>query len=75
MSEAVKLIEKHAFDNGINRLVITVEVDNIPSCRVAERNNYKFEGLHKQMLLKYDTFRDIKCYAKLKNAWFYYLLT
>lgn len=68
MSEAVKLIEKHAFDNGINRLVITVEVDNIPSCRVAERNNYKFEGLHKQMLLKYDTFRDIKCYAKLKNA-------
>ncbi|MBR1948830.1 MAG: GNAT family N-acetyltransferase [Alphaproteobacteria bacterium] len=68
MSEALKLIEKASFDNGINRLIIRVEADNIPSCRVAERNNYIFEGTHKQMLLKYDVFKDVNCYAKLKNA-------
>lgn len=68
MSEAVKIIEKQAFDEGLNRLVIKVELSNIASCRVAEKNNYILEGIHKQMLLKYDTFRDIKCFAKIKNA-------
>jgi ribosomal-protein-serine acetyltransferase len=68
MAEAVKLVEKQAFDGGINRISIQIEKDNKPSCRVAERAGYEFEGTHKQMLLKYGTFRDINCYAKLKNA-------
>lgn len=68
MSEAVKLIEKQSFISGLNRLVIRSEVDNIASCRVAEKNNYILEGIHKQMLLKYDIFRDIKCFAKIKNS-------
>ena len=68
MTEAVKLIEKQAFDAGMNRIYIRAETDNIPSCRVAEHAGYEFEGTHKQEILKYDTFRDVNCYAKLKNA-------
>ena len=68
MTEAVKLIENQSFAGGLNRIYILVEVDNISSCRVAERSGYEFEGTHKQMLLKYDVFRDINCYAKVKNA-------
>ncbi len=68
MAEAVKLIEKQTFDGGMNRIYIRCETENTPSCRVAERTGYKFEGTHKQMLLKYDRFRDVNCYAKLKNA-------
>ena len=68
MAEAVNLIENQSFSGGLNRLCIQVETDNIPSCKVAERADYKFEGTHKQKLLKYGSFRDINCYAKLKNA-------
>ena len=68
MSEAVKLIEKQAFNSGINRMVIKAEVNNVASSRVAEKNNYVFEGIHKQEILKYDEFRDVKVYAKLKNS-------
>ena len=68
MSEAVKLIEKQAFDAGLNRIVIRSEVANIPSSRVAEKNDYVLEGIHKQELLKYGSFRDIKCFAKIKNS-------
>lgn len=68
MSEAVKLIEKQSFNAGLNRIIIRSEVDNVASCRVAEKNNYVFEGIHKQEIFKYDKFRDIKVYAKLKNS-------
>ena len=68
MTEAVQLIEKQSFEAGLNRIYIRCETENIPSCRVAERTGYKLEGTHKQMLLKNDRFRDVNCYAKLKNA-------
>ena len=68
MADAVQLIEKQSFEAGLNRIYIRCETENLPSCRVAERTGYKLEGTHKQMLLKNDRFRDVNCYAKLKNA-------
>ena len=68
MSEAVKLIEKQSFASGLNRIVIRTEVNNLPSSRVAEKNDYIFEGINQQALLKYNKFRDIKVYAKIKKS-------
>ena len=68
ISRAVKLIEKQAFNCGIHRLVITVQKDNTPSSRVAERNNYILEGVLHDALYKYDRYFDAKIYAKINNS-------
>lgn len=66
MSRAVKLIENQAFANGFHRLTITVEKENIPSTNVAKRNNYVFEGTHKDKLYKYGKFYDCLTFAKVR---------
>ncbi len=68
VSKAVKLIEKQAFMGGINRLAILVQKENLPSTRVAERNNYIYEGTFKQALYKYGVFHDVLVFAKLNKA-------
>ena len=68
ISRAVKIIEKQAFNCGIHRLVITVQKDNTPSSRVAERNNYILEGVLHDALYKYDRYFDAKIYAKINNS-------
>ena len=66
MSRAVQLIEKQSFLCGIHRLVIAVQKENLPSARVAERNQYIYEGTLKQALYKYGEFYDKLIYAKVK---------
>lgn len=68
MSRAVKLIENKAFFAGINRLVIAVQKENLPSARVAEHNHYVYEGTLKQALYKYGSFYDEMIFAKLNKA-------
>ncbi|MBE6443437.1 MAG: GNAT family N-acetyltransferase [Alphaproteobacteria bacterium] len=67
VSRAVKLIEKEAFSRGIHRLVIAVQEGNTPSSRVAERNNYIYEGLLKDALYKYGTYYNEKIFAKINK--------
>lgn len=68
MSRAVKLIENKAFFAGINRLVIAVQKENLPSARVAEHNHYVYEETLKQALYKYGSFYDEMIFAKLNKA-------
>lgn len=68
MSRAVQLIENKAFSAGLNRLVIAVQKENLPSARVAEHNRYVYEGTLKQALYKYGAFYDERIYAKLNKA-------
>ena len=68
ISRAVKLIEKAAFDLGLHRIEIEIQKDNLPSIRVAERNNYILEGSHKDALYKYGQFYDKLVFAKINNS-------
>ena len=67
VSRAVKLIEKEAFTRGVHRLVIAVQEENVASSRVAERNNYTYEGLLKDALYKYGAYYNEKIFAKINK--------
>ena len=68
ISRAVKLIEKAAFELGFHRIELEIQKDNLPSIRVAENNNYKLEGIHKDALYKYGQFYDKLVFAKINNS-------
>jgi ribosomal-protein-serine acetyltransferase len=40
-SEAIKTLETYCFTNGYNKIIITTDKENLPSIKVAEKNNYK----------------------------------
>ncbi len=68
MSMAVQLIEKQAFLCGYHRLFIAVQKENLPSARVAERNNYIYEGTLKDAILLYGEFHDELIFAKINKS-------
>ena len=41
MTEAVKYLSKYLFDKNIDKIVIVCKNDNIPSNKVASKNNFK----------------------------------
>lgn len=71
MQEAVRLVEKFAFDLGYNRLVIRNEVSNAASRHVAERLGYAFEGVERQghFCLAHKQFADINVFSKLRSEY------
>lgn len=49
MTEAVKIIEREAFENlQINRIVIKCAERNIASAKVAKKCNYRLEGIERE---------------------------
>lgn len=71
MSEAVKTLEDYFFKNGIHRIQIKCDEENIASKKVAEKNNYVLEGKFRE-----DTvYKEIKghkntlIFSKLKHEW------
>lgn len=71
-TEAVKIIESEFFNNlGLNRIQIKCAEINVASSRVAERCDYKFEGLiREERFIKHlDKFVNSKIYSKLKSEW------
>ena len=67
VSDALKQLEKCAFDAKINRLVITCDSRNRASANVAIRNGYKFESTNRKAIFAYGNFYDREVYAKLIN--------
>ena len=70
VTEAVKIIEKEFFNNlDFNRLQIKCDAINIPSAKVAEKCDYKLEGILREDSFVKDEnrFRDTKIYSKLKS--------
>ena len=71
MHEAVKTLEKAAFENGFNRIVILNATDNMPSVNVAKNAGYTLEGVMKEYRLSGDgtKFLDANLWAKTKSQW------
>lgn len=72
MQEAVRMLEKTAFDLGVERIVIRNDVENIASKNVAVKCGYTFEGIsrHGQYNSILQEFRDINVFSKLRGEFF-----
>ena len=71
MSEALKALEKTAFQNGFNRLIIRNAPENHKSVNVAKNAGYILEGVMRQDHLSVDgkEFLDVNIWGKTKEQW------
>ena len=71
MIEAVKAVEKAAFSNGINRLIIRNDTRNTHSVNVAKNCGYKLDGIMRQdrPSASGDMLVDTNIWSKLKFEW------
>lgn len=65
MSEALNLIEHHAFEFHIHRLSICCDSRNRASANVALRNGYTFENTNYQAIYNNSFFYNREIYAKI----------
>ena len=68
-SSCARLIEYAFTDLGLNRVVMKIAEDNVPSRRVAERNGLAYEGTCKQSEWLYDHFVNQVIYAAVADQW------
>ena len=71
-SESVCLLEDEAFaGDGLNRILIKCDPDNLPSVKVAEHNGYRLDGVLRSVIRDEPRgkFCDRKVYSKLKSEW------
>ena len=66
-SSCARLIEYAFTDLGLNRVVMKIAEDNVPSRRVAERTGLVYEGTSKQSEWLYDHFVDQVVYAAVAD--------
>ena len=60
----------HCFDDlNLHRFVLEASVENIASCRVAEKLGLRLEGVTKDREWLYDRFLDANLYAVTKPDW------
>ena len=68
MLEAVKALEKQAFNQGFNRIVIGNDTQNIKSANVAKNAGYHLDGIMRQDRFDEETgFRNSNIWSKLKE--------
>ena len=61
---------EHCFnDLNLHRFVLEATVENIPSCRVAEKLGLRLEGVTKDREWLYDRYVDANLYAITKPEW------
>jgi RimJ/RimL family protein N-acetyltransferase len=65
MSEAVKLIEKHLFEEGFHRVQIRCSDLNERSAGVPERCGYIYEGTAREDAIEKGKYRNTKTFSKL----------
>lgn len=68
-SSCARLIEYAFMDLGLNRVVMKIAEENVPSRRVAERNGLVYEGTSKQSEWLYDHFVNQVIYATAADQW------
>ena len=70
MQEAVSLLEKEFFEQGINRIVIKTDILNVKSANVAQRCGYILEGVLRQESFSKNEqrYRDINVFSKLRKS-------
>lgn len=67
-SEALKLFSAYLFEiKPINRLEVHAAKENLPSCKVAEKCGFQYEGLKRQAVLNRGRYMDLNIYSMLKE--------
>ena len=71
ITDAVYVIEKRAFETGVNRLQIRNDTRNVRSASVAKRCNYHLDGIIRAVAWAdyFQDFRDENIWSKLKSEW------
>ncbi|MBQ3696027.1 MAG: GNAT family N-acetyltransferase [Alphaproteobacteria bacterium] len=71
MTEAVRAVESQGFKLGLNRIIITNDVENIRSANVPKRCGYHLDGVMRQDRWddRWQSFRDSNVWSKLKSEW------
>ena len=68
-SRAVDALTRWAFDDvGFHRLELTHAVHNLPSCRVAIKTGFDFEGVKRRAGLHLDGWHDMHLHARIKDG-------
>ena len=67
-SRAVDALTRWAFDDvGFHRLELTHSVHNLPSCRVAIKTGFDFEGVKRRAGLHLDGWHDMHLHARIND--------
>lgn len=71
MTEAVRMVEKTAFELGLNRITITNDTKNTRSVNVPKRCGYHLDGVMRKDKWdkRWESFRDTNVWSKLKSEW------
>jgi ribosomal-protein-serine acetyltransferase len=71
MTEAIEIFEVELFRNGMQRIQIRFDPENIGSAKVAQNTGYSFEGINRcdQYIKKTNEYRDTGVASKLKSDW------
>ena len=64
MKEAVLALEKELFEQGIHRISILCDVNNVNSSNVAKRSGYSLESVAKEAVYHYTGLHDLETYVK-----------
>jgi RimJ/RimL family protein N-acetyltransferase len=67
VTEALKVLEAHLFEEGFNRVQILCSDKNERSKQVPKRANYKFEGLTRQDAFELGSYRNTETFSKLTS--------
>jgi ribosomal-protein-serine acetyltransferase len=67
VTECVRALTRHAFDNDIHRVELRAAPDNVRSQAVAERCGFTFEGVAREAERCGGGFRDLRVYARLAS--------
>lgn len=68
MTNALRILTRIGFDKmHLNRIQLTIDVDNIQSCAVAERCGFKCEGVLRKYFLLRGIPRDMRIYSVIKE--------
>ena len=68
-SRAVDALTRWAFDDvGFHRLELTHAVHNLPSCRVATKTGFDFEGVKRRAGLHLDGWHDMHLHARINDT-------
>ena len=64
MTEAVLALEKELFEQGLHRITILCDVNNVNSSNVAKRSGYTLESIAKEAVYHYTGLHDRETYVK-----------
>ncbi len=65
MTESVRVLEEHLFDQGFHRIQICCSDLNLRSAGVPKRAGYSFEGILRENSIEKGQYRNTRVYSKL----------